>query len=219
MIKHALFRLIDTGLSQEAFCDAVFSGTDWHVLRWLSDSLRKAKLGDVADDLIEYPLLQCNRGALYQRIITFSAIWDSRTGSPAWTNLLELGNRRDYALLNAMKEKIRDALNDELASTFRARNIPNIKEHQLLIDIPPAEESKQQIPRIFYPETKNRDHVLPLNDVSGIHTAQIRKDKSPLELTHRIRLFSARRHAKVIRDKWPTTEDLGKVLSSIIRRR
>ncbi|MCI0561423.1 MAG: HD domain-containing protein [Nitrososphaera sp.] len=209
LVKHAFFIVathVDPkeSLNSQEFLDVMFAPncSDWSVLEWLAGKLAKSGKTIEADALIRKPLLECNRGSLYKRLTTLCPIWDGESEESAYGCLPKRAETHDYARVVEIQNELIDMVNADL---YRDNSPSKIAAHELLIDIPPAKDKRHDYPYIHYPEVTRGLHELILSKVSGVYN-QARGTVSSLELTHKIRVFVARRHLERINEKWKTTQ-------------
>lgn len=204
MVKHAMYLSAINGIIKQADLDhAVMHYDDWELLVWLGERLSMHDK-DIADDLIRASLLDSNR-CLYKRLITISHIWEGDTQDSAYTHLdsRKLNNYKDVMQIQG---DIVEGLN-YMGKQKLDGGWVNIKNHELLLDVPPADKDVIYFPQVYYETDVKGNNHYDFNQVSGIV-----KDTHLLKKTQKIRIFIHPRKIKQLRN----ISNIDSILRSIV---
>ena len=182
MIKNAFYLLFKGGAIDQTELDlAVMNFGDNEFLAWMNTKL-KAVNPDAAADLLGNAILSNNK-VIYQRLITYSGIWDTyHQNSPCKMLSNCCGTKMQDT--NDLKIFIVNELNAYGRSV--SSDWINLKEHHLLLDIPPANKDVQSGIFIYYDNDSLGRGKYEFEKVSAFLKSM---GESYLHFTKKIRVF------------------------------
>ena len=181
MIKHAMWMVLQKEdlITQDQFNYAVMHYGDYDFLNWLTKKLSFNRLA--SHKLIKNALIG-NKRNLYKRIITYSSIWVGRAASRSAFNFLTK-KCYNYSKACEVKNNIVKILNENGKSK---KGWKDIAEHDLLLDMPPANKDIQDGIEVSYLEDSLEKGDYGFEEVSSILQTM---STHYLQRTKKIRLY------------------------------